>query len=231
VLDEERGSTRRSVRHRLDEAVPEDLTRLISLGDGIFAFSMTLLVLNLVVPATSSVHTEDQLWGQLGGLLHGPFEVYALGFVITAIWWRLHVAVFRNIRAVDTTIFWLDVMFLIFIGINPFAINLLTRFGSSPPALVFYAGVQMIVGLLGATIRFHCARRPELIRGPPPDRKQVLSLYVTPGVFGVSMLLAFVYFPLTYALWFIAAVFGRYIRLWSAPLEKRLEAGEIGETP
>ncbi|MCI4362757.1 MAG: DUF1211 domain-containing protein [Thermoplasmata archaeon] len=235
MLEEEQASTHRSGRHMRDVAVPDDLTRLVSLSDGIFAFSMTLLVLNLVVPATSSVSSTGDLWGHLGALLLGPFEVYALGFVITAVWWRLHVAVFRTIRAVDSTVLWLDVVFLLFIAINPFALNLLTRFGSATgpvgaaPALVFYGGVQLLVGLCGAGIRLHCYRRPELCKGRPPTRQQMLSLFVTPSVFALSIVIAFLSTYATFGLWFGAAVFGRYVRQWSAPPETRLESGEIGE--
>ncbi|MCI4346266.1 MAG: DUF1211 domain-containing protein [Thermoplasmata archaeon] len=233
LLEEEKATGRHAGRHSRDIAVPDDLTRLVSLSDGIFAFSMTLLVLNLVVPAASSVSSQRDLWGHLGALLQGPFEVYALGFVVTAVWWRLHVAVFRGIRAVDSTILWLDVVFLLFIGVNPFALNLLTRFGTSTvgstPALVFYAGVQLMVGLCGAAIRLHCSRRPELCKGAPPNAKQVRSLFVTPAVFALSVGAAFLSIYLTYGLWFGAAILGRYIRRASSPEEGRLETGEIGE--
>jgi uncharacterized membrane protein len=44
------------------------LGRIAALSDGVFAIAMTLLVLDLRVPASETVHGEQDLWNALVGL-------------------------------------------------------------------------------------------------------------------------------------------------------------------
>jgi uncharacterized membrane protein len=236
LLDEDRSrSTGRHGRGVVDLAVPEDLTRLVSLSDGIFAFAMTLLVLNLVVPTTSQIPGNPTLWGYLHSQFFGtgkqgpsPFEVYAIGFLIIAIWWRLHVRLFRDIKAADGTIFWLDILYLLFVGITPFTIGILLRFGGLPAAGAFYSGDQMLIGLIGAGLRLHCHRRPELCKDLPPTDRQVLALFATPGIFAASTVVSLVSPTAAEVLWFGAIVVGGFIRRLDSTEKARLKAGELG---
>jgi uncharacterized membrane protein len=43
----------------------QSVERIAALSDGIFAVAMTLLVLDLKVPATEAVHSERDLWRAL----------------------------------------------------------------------------------------------------------------------------------------------------------------------
>jgi uncharacterized membrane protein len=43
----------------------KNVERLAALSDGIFAVSMTLLVLDLRVPAREAIHSEHDLWHAL----------------------------------------------------------------------------------------------------------------------------------------------------------------------
>lgn len=195
---------------------------------------MTLLVISLVSPTTTTIATNGKLGAYLNHLFvsqnghPGPFEVYAIGFVIIAVWWRLHVRIFRDIKAADGTIFWLDVLYLLFVAVTPFTISIVLNFGSDPYAGAFYSADQMFVGLMGATIRLQCHRRPELNKGPAPTDRQVLALFATPGVFGAATLVSLVSPIAAEVLWFGAVVVGGFIRRFDSTEKLRLKAGEIG---
>ncbi|MCI4334388.1 MAG: DUF1211 domain-containing protein [Thermoplasmata archaeon] len=227
MLDEEQARTRRHRGSPLDIAVPEDLTRLVSLSDGVFAFAMTLLVLNLVIPTSSQAPTNSALWAYLRAQLQGPFELYALGFLIVAVWWRLHVRVFRDIRSADATIFWFDICYLLLIGVTPFTVSLLLRFPADAASSSFYSATQALVGLTGAGIRLHCARRPELCKGAPPTPRQVSVLFATPALFGAATLVALIAPIGAEVLWFSAVVVGNLVRRYDSAEGLRLKSGEV----
>src|SRR2546423_11262745 len=68
-----------------NEFAGTNLDRIGGISDGIFAVSMTLLVLGLAVP-TLSAHTEGDLWQALVRL--GPNAlVYAMSFMTLGIFW------------------------------------------------------------------------------------------------------------------------------------------------
>jgi uncharacterized membrane protein len=64
----------------------QNLDRLAALSDGLFAIAMTLLVLDLRVPANSLIHSEAGLWSSLLSL-SPRFVPYLMRFVTLGIFW------------------------------------------------------------------------------------------------------------------------------------------------
>ena len=131
-------------RHPPWSSFNRDLSRLLALSDGIFAFAMTLLVLGLVVPA--GFGSKSDVVAFLQGLWP-DFLAYLLGFLVIYLYWRQHGQVFRYVVSFDWTISNLNVLFLLFVAMMPFLTILLAAAGQSVFVVWLYAGIQVSAGL------------------------------------------------------------------------------------
>ena len=73
-------------RHEDDEAAEEGMGRILALSDGVFAIAITLLILEIAIPATRG-HTDLpkallELWPR--------YLAYVLSFVVIARFWVTH---------------------------------------------------------------------------------------------------------------------------------------------
>jgi uncharacterized membrane protein len=122
--------------------------RADALTDGIYAIVMTLLILELKLPAgvnyTSGAdlaHALVHLWPE--------FLAYAISFFVLALRWRGNLEM-RPAREELTHSYlaWL-IVYLFFITCVPFTTNVVGRYGNLPPAVWLYAA-NMILGALTA---------------------------------------------------------------------------------
>lgn len=65
----------------------QSLERLAALSDGIFAVAMTLLVLDLHVPAAELIHSEGALWRGLARMTP-QIVSYIMSFITLGIFWH-----------------------------------------------------------------------------------------------------------------------------------------------
>ena len=141
-----------------------DTGRVEAFSDGVYAVAITLLVLNLVVPA----HAPGGLLSALGDLW--PAYVAYLGsFLFVGVSWVNHHHLFRRIRAVDTGFLWVSIFFLLTIVPAPFPTAVLAnalREGNpadSATAAALY-GLVLALHAVGWTALFQYSwRHPELL--------------------------------------------------------------------
>ncbi len=122
--------------------------RIEALADGIFAVAMTLLVLDIKSPQNFTLETTGELVGYLLTLEHS-FAMYAISFLVLAIFWIAHHVLFHFVRHVDRRLLWLNVTFLLLVTFVPFSTDLLGDHGHLPLPVVVY-GVNLIA--LGALL-------------------------------------------------------------------------------
>ena len=93
--------------------------RSLALTDGVFAISMTLLVLGLIVPVLSPGASSSDLWRELSaeGI---NFINFLLSFLIAGVWWNGHHHDFGLLQRSDSTLWWLNMLFLVWIALLPF---------------------------------------------------------------------------------------------------------------
>jgi uncharacterized membrane protein len=150
----------RSARKSLYQRVSgSNLERLAALNDGVFAIVLTLLVLDLRVPAESLVHPQRPLW-QPGGLpaegwlWHALGEVapsllaYLLSFLTLGMFYVGAQTLFDHLDRSDRHFTWLNLTFLLGVSLLPFSTALLARFITFRVAVAVYWLNLLLLGLL-----------------------------------------------------------------------------------
>jgi uncharacterized membrane protein len=133
--------------------------RLQALADGVFAIAMTLLVFDLSIPAA----TED---GGLGGALRDmwpEFLGYLLSFLVLGVFWLIHHMVFDSIKRYDTTLVWLNIVYLMFAAFIPFSTGLFGEHGATPITAIIYGLNMLVVFDLGWAIWSYATDRYRLV--------------------------------------------------------------------
>jgi uncharacterized membrane protein len=118
------------------EPLPLSRSRLEALTDGIFAVSMTLLVLDLRFPEPVVVDAEGLQRALLAMLPR--LDDYVISFVVLCVFWIAHLRLFRRVRDVDGAFAALNLAFLLFTTFVPPLTSLLDRHAAHPGAAVAY---------------------------------------------------------------------------------------------
>ncbi len=114
-----------------------NIQRLAALSDGIFAVAMTLLVLDLHLPAVAQVHSEGQLCAALAAL--GPqWIAYVMSFITLGIFWAGQQTQLNHIEEGSRDLTWIHLGFLFAITFMPFSTRMLTEFITYRGELVIY---------------------------------------------------------------------------------------------
>jgi uncharacterized membrane protein len=183
----------RRTRPEITQLSGEDLGRIVSLSDGVFAFAMTLLVLSLIVPTFSSSPTERQLVGALTG--DWPkFLGFVFAFVMIAIWWVVHNRTYQYIARFDSGLVWLNMILLMQIAVMPFVLSFYISYTSYQVAIDLFAAIQITLGMT-TTLTWEYAQRRHLSKpNTPPAAARYFTRrgYYTAAVFAVSIGVSFV---------------------------------------
>jgi uncharacterized membrane protein len=133
--------------------------RILAISDGVFAFSLTLLVVDLVIPtASSSSALASKLLAQWPELLS-----YLISFAVVALTWNGHHDTFRYIRHVDGWLIVLNFAMLLLVAFLPFPTAVLGRNQDEPVAAVIYAVTLTLLNLASATIWWYATRGHRLV--------------------------------------------------------------------
>jgi uncharacterized membrane protein len=118
------------------------LERMLFFSDAVFAIVLTLLVLELRVPAG----VTD------AGLFHGVLEMaskliaFAITFALVAIFWIAHVSITRRLNAFDWPVAWVNMLFLFTVTLAPFVSTLLGEYGVFGNAWRLYCLALIAIG-------------------------------------------------------------------------------------
>jgi uncharacterized membrane protein len=142
------------MRTSYNQITGQSLERLAALSDGIFAVAMTLLVLDLHVPASELIHSQGQLWDTLTEAVPQLIS-YILSFMTLGIFWNGQQAQLNSFSRSDRHLSWIHIAFLFAVSIMPFSTRLLAEFIAYRSVLIAYWGnIVLLGGLLFLSWRY-----------------------------------------------------------------------------
>jgi uncharacterized membrane protein len=155
-------TTLQTFRGRADPAeVHRETVRTVAFSDGVFAITVTLLVLEIRPPEGGHALLRELL------ALWPSYLAYAVTFLFIGQVWANHHVMFDHIRAADRVILLLNTLLLMIVAFLPFATSVLAEALRSADdqrvAVVFY-GLAFAVTALMFNAVWRYARRHRLVR-------------------------------------------------------------------
>jgi uncharacterized membrane protein len=123
--------------------------RLESLTDAVFAIIMTILVFNISVPElilfTEGEYAAERLTNRLLDLWP-DLLAYIVSFVTLSVYWVAHHRIFRWIVNVDRSLIWINISFLMTIGLIPFQLIFLHNIGTNKFQSLYILSIRFLRG-------------------------------------------------------------------------------------
>jgi uncharacterized membrane protein len=163
-----------------------EFSRIVAFSDGVFSIAITLLVLELKLPEHLA---NDEIWSALGDQRE-QFLAYGVSFAVIARFWLVHHAFFSEVRAFDTRLIGLNMLYLAWVVLIPFSSQVLGEYGGTLPAVVVYSANLTAVVLVGQWMAWD-ARHAGLAKTDAQTGREsvVRSLFIA-GVFLLSIVVA-----------------------------------------
>ena len=135
---------------------------------------MTLLVLDLRLPAIEAVHSEHDLWRAL--LKLGPqLVMYMMSFLTLGIFWVGQQTQLNHLARSERSLSWIHILFLFAVSITPYSTKLLAEFPAYRIALLAYWVNILLLGI-ALYLSWLCALEKGLVKPDLPagsyDRHQ-----------------------------------------------------------
>jgi uncharacterized membrane protein len=187
------------------------LNRLETLGDAIFAFSLTLLAFDLKVPDGLDADMGKGLY-----LLLPKLVIFIFTFLVVAQHWDVHQRTLRYVVHADGTFIWLTLLSLMFIVLLPTSADFLGKYPQQPASLIFFGGNLALFSLVSwfqwnyATGSGHLVMEnldPEVI-------KMIKGLWLsTPIIIGISIPISFISVYPVYVIWMMMPILSYVISI------------------
>ncbi len=191
-----------------------NLERLTFLVDGVFAITMTLLVLELRLPESGTPSLSQHLLAMLPRLY-----IYFIAFYSIANHWVVHQRMFRHITSADSKMLWLTILGLLFITLIPASTAIVGRFPAEKLAAACFSANSFLQGMTIWLFWAYVSKNQKQFAAQSDPRMLGITsqvwLIITVGWL-TSVLLSFVNVYLTYVSWILwpnlVAIWGNYKR-------------------
>jgi len=178
-----------------------NLERLTFLVDGVFAITITLLVLELRPPEEGLTNLKEGLLAMLPRLY-----IYLIAFYSIANHWVVHQRMFRHITSADTTLLWLTMLELLFITLIPVTTAIVGRFPAEKLAAACFSANSFFHALANWGFWVHVEKKhKQYASNSDPDLLAITSrvwLIISLGWL-MSIVLGYINVYIAYASWIL----------------------------
>ena len=137
--------------------------RIEAFSDGVFAIAVTLLVLDIDVPASAF----DNLWRGFADQWPA-YLAFATSFVTIGGIWMLHHGVFRRLRYANNVVMRINLVLLMAVSFLPFPTRLvaeaITSGSAERAAVLIYGASLLVISLVFGALSYAIARDPDLLQ-------------------------------------------------------------------
>ena len=179
--------------------------RVETLGDGVFAIAMTLLILEIRVPVVQVATASAELPGALFALWP-KLLCYVISFITLGVYWVAHHLHFYTVRRADRMLLWINILFLLTIGFVPFSTALIGAYVHEQLPVVIYGANMVVASLVLQWHWWYATHNHRLVR---PDLDPTLVRSVTqvilmgPVVYLIAMALSYVSTSISIAMYLL----------------------------
>lgn len=166
--------------------------RIEAFSDGVFAIAITLLVLDLRIPAAEGSDSDTLLHAILG--LWPSYFAYGLSFTMIGIYWANHHYLFKLFAKTDHGLNLLNLLLLMFIVFLPFPTHVLGNHwpeeASRPVAVTFYAVGLLLPAIAWLVVWLYACHNHKLFRHQLDQgflRKLTLQFIGTVAVYALAV--------------------------------------------
>jgi uncharacterized membrane protein len=152
------------------------LARVQLLTDALFALSMMIILLQVDYPDPEVVVTDEQILDFLK-TQRAAIQVFAITFVLIAIYWVKHMEQFGYIREVDYRLLWLQLGFLLFLVLLPVMNAYAVLYPFHRTVFINYCIVLLGMGFLSAASWRYATKDGRLLN-PGTDPGVVQNLWI-----------------------------------------------------
>lgn len=163
-----------------------EFSRIVAFSDGVFSIAITLLVLAIDIPDTLQ-HSEvaQALWDEREQLF-----AYAISFAVIARFWLVHHSFFGEVKAFDTKLITLNMLYLGFLVLIPFSSKVLGEYGGVFASVALYSANLAAVVAIGNWMSWDARRAGLTTIGPEAARENLVRGAFIAGVFLLTIVVA-----------------------------------------
>ncbi|WP_049996203.1 TMEM175 family protein [Halococcus sediminicola] len=177
--------------------------RLTAFSDGVFAIAITLLVLNIEVPAMGSSNIASVVFAEWPDIL-----TYIISFLVIGIYWISHHRIFQQIERQDDRLLWFNLLFLLCVAFIPFPTSLLGD-AITTVTVSLYAATLVVTSIISTGLWWYASEVASLVCDnitPVQARNHTVHMLAPAVVFAFSILIAWVTPEGAMYFWIILAI-------------------------